>query len=74
MWRVRTRETSESGGLTAFDAAKIIGILIAVVAVAWVVAKIVGAIVTLIWIVVAGAAIVAAGWVLWSLLRGGKDR
>lgn len=68
-----TRGGTESGGLTAFDAAKIIGIIIAVVAVVWVIGKIVGAIITLLWIVLVGAAIVAAAWVLWSLFRGGKD-
>lgn len=67
-----TRGPSETGGLTAFDAAKIIGIIIAVVAVVWVVGKVVGAIMTLLWMALVGVAIVAAGWVLWSLMRGGK--
>lgn len=68
-----TRGPSETSGLTAFDAAKIIGIIIGVVAVVWVVGKIVGAIMTLLWIALVGVAIVAAAWVLWSLMRGGKD-
>lgn len=68
-----THRPTESGGLTAFDAAKIIGIIIAIVAVVWVVGKIVGAIMTLLWIALVGVAIVAAGWVLWSLMRGGKE-
>ncbi len=69
---MRTSETTESGGLTAFDAAKIIGLIIAVVAVFWIVGKIIGAIMTLLWIALVGVAIVAAGWVLWNLVRGGK--
>lgn len=69
---MNTREPSESGGLTAFDAAKILGIIIAIVAAVWIVGKIVGAIMTLLWMALVGVALVAAGWVLWSLVRGGK--
>ena len=65
--------TQNEGGLTAMDAVKIIGIIIGIVAVVWVVGKVVGAIMTLLWMALVGVAIVAAGWVLWSLMRGGKD-
>lgn len=68
-----TRGPSETGGLTALDAVKIVGIIVAVLVVVAVVGKIVGAIMSLIWMLLVGAAIVATAWVLWSLLRGGKD-
>jgi len=72
-WRVSTRGPSETGGLTALDAVKIVGIIIAVLVVVAVVGKIVGAIMSLIWIALVGVAVVAAGWVLWSLVRGGGN-
>lgn len=71
---MRTHETSEQGGLTAFDAVRIIGLIVAVVAVVWLVGKVVGAIMTLLWIALVGVAILAAAWVLWSLVRGDRRR
>lgn len=71
-WHVSTRRPEETGGLTAFDAAKIIGLIVAVVVVVAVVGKVVSAIMSLLWALLVGVAIIAAGWVLWSLVRGGR--
>lgn len=71
-WRVSTRGPSETGGLTALDAVKIIGIIVAVVVVVAVVGKIVSAIMSLLFALLVGVAVVAAAWVLWSLVRGGR--
>ncbi|MDO9409637.1 hypothetical protein [Patulibacter sp.] len=67
-----TRRPEETGGLTALDAAKIIGIIVAIVVVIAVVGKVVSAIMSLIFALLVGVAVVAAAWVLWSLVRGGR--
>jgi hypothetical protein len=67
-----TNGPAQSGGLTAFDAAKIIGIIVGVLVALYVIGKIIGAIMSLIYIGLVAVAVVAAGWVLWSLMRGGK--
>jgi hypothetical protein len=64
---------STSGGLTALDAVKIIGVIVLALVAVRVVGAIVGAVMGLIWTVLIAVAVIAAAWVLWSLVRGGSD-
>lgn len=64
---------STSGGLTALDAVKIIGAIVLVLVAVRVVTAIVGAVMGLVWTLLIGVAVIAAAWVVWSLVRGGPD-
>jgi hypothetical protein len=64
---------SASGGLTALDAVKIIGAIVLVLVVVRLITAVVGAVMGLIWTLLIGVAVLAAAWVVWSLVRGGSD-
>jgi hypothetical protein len=70
---VSTHGPSSEGGLTAFDAVKIIAIIVAVLVVVRIIAAVVGAVMGLIWTVLIGVAVVAALWIAWSVFSGGRD-
>lgn len=69
-----TRRPSTNDGLTMLDVAKIVGILILVIVGIRIVFAVVGAVMSLVWTLLIGVAVVAALWVAWSLLSGGKDQ
>jgi hypothetical protein len=68
------RGPSTNDGLTMLDVAKIVGILILVIVGIRIVFAIVGAVMSIVWTLLIGVAVVAALWVAWSLLSGGKDQ
>lgn len=69
-----TRRPSTNDGLSMLDVAKIVGILILVIVGIRIVFAIVGAVMSIVWTLLIGVAVVAALWVAWSLLSGGKDQ
>lgn len=68
------RGPSTNDGLSMLDVAKIVGILILVIVGIRIVFAIVGAVMSIVWTLLIGVAVVAALWVAWSLLSGGKDQ
>jgi hypothetical protein len=67
---MRSRGNPDGGGLTALDAAKIIGAIVLVVVLLKVLGAIVGAIMSVVWGILIAVAVLASAWVLWNLVRG----
>jgi hypothetical protein len=70
---VPSRGSSSNSRLSTLDIAKIVLAIVAVIVLVRVVFWIIGATIAVISTLLVGAAIVAAAWVLWSLLSSRGD-
>ncbi|MGX6447561.1 hypothetical protein ACVU7I_05755 [Patulibacter sp. S7RM1-6] len=67
-----SRGPASPGGLTLMDVLKIVLVLVAIVVVVRVLSAVVGAVLSVVGAILVGVAVLAALWVVWSLVAGGK--
>ncbi|MFA4929557.1 MAG: hypothetical protein WC558_13645 [Patulibacter sp.] len=67
-----TRQSDTSGGLTAFDILKIVGVIIVALVAIRLVGAVIGAVMSVIWTVLIAAVVIGGLWIAWSMRSKGK--